>query len=65
MNVDTAAGKVSTTIEYYDFGAAVDVSAPPADDVFDFSELFGGLRRLRARRDRDRWSIVAAKPDGR
>jgi predicted small secreted protein len=43
MNVDAAGAKVSTTIEYFDFGAKVDVNAPPADEVIDFSELFGGM----------------------
>jgi LppX_LprAFG lipoprotein len=48
MDVDAAAGKVSTTIEYYDFGVDVDVSAPPASDVFDFSSLLGGFKNLGA-----------------
>jgi hypothetical protein len=46
MDVDTASGAVSTKIEYYDFGTAVDVSAPPADDVFDLQDLFGGFGKL-------------------
>jgi hypothetical protein len=43
-DVDVKGVKASTTIEYYDFGTKVDVSAPPADEVLDFSQLFGGLR---------------------
>lgn len=46
MNLDTDSGTVSTNIEYYDFGADVDVSAPPADDVFDLSQMLGGFKRL-------------------
>ena len=30
-------------MEYYDFGVAVDVSPPPSSDVFDFSQILGGL----------------------
>jgi len=33
---------VLVTIEYYDFGAPFDVSAPPADQVVDASSLAGG-----------------------
>jgi hypothetical protein len=46
MDVDAKAGRVSTNIEYYDFGTDVDVSAPPADDVFDLRDLFGGLGKM-------------------
>ncbi len=35
MDIDAKTGTVATTMEYYDFGTEVDVSAPPADDVFD------------------------------
>ena len=42
----TKAGTVAMTMEYYDFGVAVNVNAPPADDVYDFSQLFGGMRNL-------------------
>jgi hypothetical protein len=41
---NTKAGKIGMTMEYYDFGVAVNVNAPPADDVFDFSQIMGGLR---------------------
>lgn len=33
---------VSTTVEMYDFGAAVDAEPPPADEVTDFAEMQGG-----------------------
>ncbi len=42
MDIPTPAGKASVTMEYYDFGVAVNVQAPPADDVFDLSQLTGG-----------------------
>lgn len=45
MSFDTPAGGVSETIEYYDYGAPVDVTAPPANEVGDFSSLFAGLGR--------------------
>lgn len=32
-------GEVATTIEYFDFGGDIEVSAPPADQVTDFAEL--------------------------
>jgi LppX_LprAFG lipoprotein len=47
-DIDAATGKVSMTLEYYDFGVDVDVTAPPADDTFDFSTLLGGLKNLGA-----------------
>jgi hypothetical protein len=46
MDIDAKSGRVATTIEYYDFGTDVDVSAPPADDVFDLRDLFGGLGKM-------------------
>ncbi|MGZ4688335.1 MAG: LppX_LprAFG lipoprotein [Acidimicrobiia bacterium] len=46
MDVDTKTGRVSTTMEYYDFGVAVNVSAPPADDVFDYSDFLNSVRGL-------------------
>jgi hypothetical protein len=45
MDVETSDGAVSTTIEYYDFGADVNIAAPPVDDVLDFSDVFGGFRK--------------------
>ena len=33
--------QVSTTIEMFDFGAAVDAEPPPADEVTDFAEMQG------------------------
>ena len=35
----TDTGTVETTVEYFDFGVPVDVQAPPADEVTDFSAL--------------------------
>jgi hypothetical protein len=43
--VDRAGIKVATEIEYYDFGVELDVDAPPADEVLDFTELFGDVPR--------------------
>jgi len=43
--VDRAGIKVATEIEYYDFGTELDVSAPSADEVLDFSEFFGNVPR--------------------
>jgi hypothetical protein len=43
IDVDLPVGSLSMTMEYYDYGVDVDVSAPPADDVFDFSQLLGGV----------------------
>lgn len=37
-----ASGTMTTTIEMYDFGVAVDVKAPPENEVGDGSALFGG-----------------------
>jgi hypothetical protein len=48
MDIGESTGRVSTTLEYYDFGVDVDVTAPPADDVFDFSQLLGGFNNLGA-----------------
>jgi hypothetical protein len=49
MDIDTGTGgKVATTLEYYDFGVDVDVSAPPADEVFDFSRMLDGFKNLGA-----------------
>jgi hypothetical protein len=41
-------GDVNASFEYYDYGASVDVSAPPADEVADLSSLVGsaGLNSL-------------------
>jgi hypothetical protein len=41
--IDATMGTVTSSIEYYDFGAAVSVQAPPASDTLDFSDLLGGL----------------------
>jgi hypothetical protein len=43
--VDRAGIKVDTEMEYYDFGVKLDVSAPPADEVLDFSDVFGNTPR--------------------
>jgi hypothetical protein len=43
-DIDAKDTLVSTSIEYFDFGTKVDVTAPPADDVLDFSQLFSGQR---------------------
>ncbi len=45
-DVDAKAATVATSIEYYDFGTDVSVTAPPASDTFDFSDMLGGLRQL-------------------
>lgn len=34
---------VAVTYEFYDFGAPVDVSAPPADEVADLGSMFEGM----------------------
>jgi hypothetical protein len=39
----TKGGSVGVTFELYDFGAAVDVHAPPADQTADFGDVLGGL----------------------
>ena len=41
----TPLGKMSMNIEYFDFGAPVDISVPSDDEVKDFSELLGGTGR--------------------
>jgi hypothetical protein len=41
MAFETKAGRVSETLELSDYGAALDITAPPADEVGDFSGLFG------------------------
>lgn len=38
--------RLKVTTELYDFGTAVDVEAPPADEVGDLSQLFGSLGNL-------------------
>ncbi len=48
MQVDGAAfgserSTVAVTYEFYDFGAPVDVSAPPADEVADLGSMFEGM----------------------
>jgi LppX_LprAFG lipoprotein len=43
MDITSETVNASTTIEYYDFGVEIDVSAPPPDDVFDISQLSGGM----------------------
>jgi len=48
MQVDGAAfgsesSSVAVTYEFYDFGAPVDVSAPPADEVADLGSMFEGM----------------------
>jgi hypothetical protein len=39
----SAAPAVAVTYEFYDFGAPVDVSAPPADEVADLGSMFEGM----------------------
>jgi hypothetical protein len=39
----SAGSAVAVTYELYDFGAPVDVSAPPADEVADLGSLFEGM----------------------
>lgn len=47
-----ASGSASTmTVELYDFGAAVDVQPPPADDTIDLTALYGGASARRPRHD--------------
>jgi hypothetical protein len=43
FDVETAQMRVSEVLELRDFGAPVDLSAPPADDVIDFATVFGDL----------------------
>jgi hypothetical protein len=44
MQVAGRAAHAGETIEYLDFGAPVDIAAPPADDIGDFRSAFpGGL----------------------
>ncbi len=38
-----ATGKVTTTVELFDFGVEVDVQEPPAEQVTDLSQLLSGL----------------------
>jgi hypothetical protein len=49
MNIPTtvattgsAIGKISVTMEFFDFGAAVDATPPPADQTANFSDLLAG-----------------------
>lgn len=44
MPEETGDGEVTMTVEYYDFGAEVDVTEPPTDDVVDFSEVLGQVQ---------------------
>ena len=39
----TAGASMSVVIEYFDFGAPVEIEIPPADETMDFSELMGGM----------------------
>jgi hypothetical protein len=41
--LDSTAMSMTQEIEFFDFGADVDLSAPPADDVADFAQVFGNL----------------------
>lgn len=41
---EAGSGEVTMTVEYYDFGAEVDVDEPPADDVVHFQEVLGGAQ---------------------
>jgi hypothetical protein len=43
--LDQAGINVDTVMEYYDFGVKLDVSPPPADEVLDFSDIFGNAPR--------------------
>jgi hypothetical protein len=43
MSIDGAAMSMQMRFEFSDFGADVDLSAPPADDVVDFAQVFGNL----------------------
>jgi hypothetical protein len=43
VDVDTATMRLTEEFEFSDFGEPVDLTAPPADDVVDFTEVFGGL----------------------
>jgi hypothetical protein len=43
IDVDSAKMRVSEVFELYDFGTPVDLTAPPADDVVDFTTVFGGM----------------------
>jgi hypothetical protein len=43
IDVDTSVMSMRQEIEFFDFGADVDLSAPPADDVADFAQVFGNL----------------------
>jgi hypothetical protein len=43
--LDQAGIKVDTEVEYYDFGVELDLSAPPADEVLDFTDIFGDAPR--------------------
>jgi hypothetical protein len=36
-------GKLTMTMEYFDFGAAVDATPPPADQVTDMNDLLAGV----------------------
>jgi hypothetical protein len=42
--VERAAIKVASEIEYYDFGAELDIQEPPSQQVLDFSDIFGDWR---------------------
>jgi len=41
LKIDTGGGQsaIKQTIDYYDYGAEVDVTIPPADEVQDFSDI--------------------------
>jgi hypothetical protein len=37
------AGPITTSIDMFDYGVAVDISIPPAEDTFDFAELLENM----------------------
>jgi hypothetical protein len=43
IGIDGAAMSMHMSFEFSDFGADIDLSAPPADDVVDFAQVFGNL----------------------
>jgi hypothetical protein len=47
----TSGSAFTMTVELYDFGAAVDVQPPPADDTIDLTGLYGGASARRPRHD--------------
>src|SRR5262249_26849788 len=43
VDVDSSVMRLSEQFEFSDFGDSVDLTAPPADDVADFAQVFGNL----------------------